>query len=172
MLSNDHIVPKDRMTDPDISEHTIAGFFLGDFASTPAWPMLIAIVFLVFNLIFGRKMFRFFVMLYPDLEIGDVALDEDIDNYWASLDDKDRDWSIKEDKYSKDKLNLQILTEKQRTQLNKAVPTTGRTLQGCHSYDILANPLYFDDFQYISASVENRNAYIIDDDEDEDNDAV
>ena len=32
-------------------------------------------------------------MLYPDLEIGDVHIDEDIDNYWKSLDDKDREWA-------------------------------------------------------------------------------
>lgn len=47
-----------------------------------------------------------------------------------------------------------------------------RSLQGCHSYDILCNPLYFDDFQYVSASVKNRDLYIIDDDDDEGNDAV
>lgn len=50
--------------------------------------------------------------------------------------------------------------------------THRRTLQGCHSYDILANPLYFDDFQYVSASIENRDAYIIDDDDEEGNDAA
>ena len=43
-------------------------------------------------------------------------------------------------------------------------------LQGVHSYDILANPLYLDDFQYFSADMEDREKYIIDDDEDEDND--
>ena len=37
---------------------------------------------------------------------------------------------------------------------------------------MLANPLYFDDFQYVSASLQNRENYIIDDDEDEGNDAV
>ena len=47
-----------------------------------------------------------------------------------------------------------------------------RTLQGCHSYDILANPLYFDDFQYVSPSVDNRDNFIIDDDAEEDNDAM
>lgn len=36
----------------------------------------------------------------------------------------------------------------------------------------MANPLYFDDFQYVSASLENRDNYIIDDDDDEGNDAV
>ena len=56
--------------------------------------------------------------------------------------------------------------------MNYATETDLRTLQGCHSYDILANPLYFDDFQYVSASLENRKNYIIDDDDDEDNDAV
>jgi len=43
-------------------------------------------------------------------------------------------------------------------------------LQGVHSYDILANPLYLDDFQYFSPSMEDREKYIIDDDEDEEND--
>lgn len=160
------------MTESDITEHTIVGFFLGDFAATPAWPLVVLLAILILNLIFGSKMFRFFVMLYPGLEIGDVQLDEDIDNYWASLDEKDREWSTLEDKYSRDTLGLQILTDKQSSQLNSSNKTLGRTLQGCHSYDILANPLYFDDFQYISASVENRKAYIIDDDDDEDNDAV
>jgi len=47
-----------------------------------------------------------------------------------------------------------------------------RSIQGVHSYDILNNPLYFDDFQYISASTPNRDQYIIDDDSDEGNDCV
>jgi hypothetical protein len=45
-------------------------------------------------------------------------------------------------------------------------------MQGVHCYDILANPLYLDDFQYFSPSMQDREKYIIDDDDDEDNDAV
>lgn len=41
-----------------------------------------------------------------------------------------------------------------------------------HSYDILANPLYLEAFQYVSASQENRGDFIIDDDSDEENDAA
>jgi hypothetical protein len=41
-----------------------------------------------------------------------------------------------------------------------------------HSYDILANPLYFDDFQYFSAAMEDRQDYIVDDDSDEGNDCA
>ena len=44
------------------------------------------------------------------------------------------------------------------------------TIQGVHTYDILANPLYLDDFQYFSADREDREDFIIDDDDDEDND--
>ena len=160
------------MTDAEPTTHTIDGFFLGDIMSTPGWPLLLIFFVLVLNQIFGSKIFEFFVRLYPDLKIGDISINEDIDNYWASLDEKDREWAQKEDQYSTDTLGLQIMTTRQRDALANSVQTQHRTLQGCHSYDILANPLYFDDFQYVSASLENRNAYIIDDDSDEDNDAV
>ena len=50
--------------------------------------------------------------------------------------------------------------------------TAGKTLQGCHSYDILANPLYLDDFQYVTAAEDDRAEMIIDDDDDEGNDAA
>jgi hypothetical protein len=46
------------------------------------------------------------------------------------------------------------------------------TLQGVHSYDVLANPNYLESFQYVSASQENRSDYLIDDDDDEENDAA
>lgn len=109
---------------------------------------------------------------FPSLEIGDVDLDEDIDNYWASLDDKDRNWAAKEDDYATNKLGLPIYTAQQKSALENSEKTSGRTIQGVHSYDILANPLYYDDFQYVSASLEDRMKYIIDDDDDEGNDAV
>ena len=50
--------------------------------------------------------------------------------------------------------------------------TTGKTLQGVHSYDILANPLYLDDFQYVTAAEDDRDEMIIDDDVEEGNDAA
>ena len=36
----------------------------------------------------------------------------------------------------------------------------------------MANPLYFDDFQYVSAAEENRDELIIDDDVEEGNDSA
>ena len=54
----------------------------------------------------------------------------------------------------------------------KKKPTKGHTLQGVHSYDILANPLYLDDFQYVSAAEDDRDTMIIDDDLNTDNDCA
>ena len=41
-----------------------------------------------------------------------------------------------------------------------------------HSYDILANPHYVEEFQYISPSIENRDKMIIDSDSEEGNDSA
>jgi len=43
-------------------------------------------------------------------------------------------------------------------------------LQGIHTYDILRNPSYIQAFQYFSVDLPDREDYIIDDDEDGDND--
>ena len=173
MLSNDNLAPKERMIAPDIAMHTYDRVWTdAEFYKAPGWPLLALFFFLLLNQVIGSAIMRCLTFCFPSLEIGDIELDEDIDNYWASLDDKDRNWAIKEDEYATRTLGLQLLTVKQKHALQNAQKTLGRTLQGCHSYDILANPLYFDDFQYVSASLENRDNYIIDDDDDEGNDAV
>ena len=64
------------------------------------------------------------------------------------------------------------MTDAQFNELKRAQKTKGKTLQGVHSYDILANPLYLDDFQYVTAAEDDRNEMIIDDDVEEGNDAA
>ena len=106
--------------------------------------------------------------------IGRVAddLNEDIDNYWASLDEEDRKWSTKEEEHAKTLLTSQLLTDEQYQRLKSVPMTKGKTLQGVHSYDILSNPLYFDDFQYITAAEDDRDKLIIDGDDNEGDDAA
>ena len=67
---------------------------------------------------------------------------------------------------------MKILTDSQKDRLAQVAKTQGKTLQGCHTYDVLANPLYLDDFQYVSAAEEDRIDLIIDDDENDENDAM
>ena len=49
MLSNDNLVPKERMTDAEPTQHTIEGVFLGDFFAAPGWPLLILLIVLILN---------------------------------------------------------------------------------------------------------------------------
>lgn len=98
-----------------------------------------------------------------------MELDEDIDNYYNCLDDHDRKWSIMEEENSRSVMLMNILNNETLEKLKSTKMGKGH-LQGVHSYDILANPLYLDDFQYFSADLPDRAKYIIDDDEDEDND--
>ena len=65
---------------------------------------------------------------------------------------------------------MKLLADEQYERLKTVPKTTGRTLQGAHSYDILANPLYLDDFQYVDAAEEDRAELIVDDEENEVND--
>ena len=84
-------------------------------------------------------------------------------NYWASLDVEDRKWSSKEEENARVVLKAKILTDSQYERLKSVPMTEGKTLQSCHSYDILANPLYLEDFQYVTAALDDRAEMIIDD---------
>ena len=72
----------------------------------PGWPLLAIFTVLLLNQILGSFVMQALTRCFPQLEIGDVDLDEDIDNYWASLDDKDRNWAMKEDQYATKNLGL------------------------------------------------------------------
>ena len=72
-------------------------------------------------LVFGLLLINYFFVdffnkvlhkCYPHLVIGDIEIDEIIDNYWLSIDDKDRTWTLEEDKYSTEKLGIQIFTKR------------------------------------------------------------
>ena len=45
-----------------------------------------------------------------------------------------------------------------------------KSVQGLAWYNLLANPRYVRDFNYISVSFQNREKYIVDDDSNEEND--
>ena len=113
MLSNENLFPKDRMISPDESQHTIDRVFTGNYMSNQAWPLLALFCVLLFNQIFGNMIMACLTRCFPSLEIGDIDLDEDLDNYFASLDEKDRNWAIKENEYATKNLGLQLYTVKQ-----------------------------------------------------------
>ncbi len=77
--------------------------------------------------------------------IGNISIDEDIDNYFAALDEQDRNWSIREELNNR-KLGIKVQTDEKFSRLHSVPQTKGKTLVGTHTYDILANPKYADQF--------------------------
>ena len=77
------------------------------------WPMLVCFIFLNLVWYFGNYLLSWMFDCFPSLKIGDVEINEDIDNYWASLDEEDRKWSTKEEENARVALKTKILTDSQ-----------------------------------------------------------
>jgi hypothetical protein len=140
------------------------------YTAGPQLPLLIMFWVVLAGTILRNQLYKLLSYLAPHLiKVGDLEIDEDLDNYFNTLDDHDRNWSIKEEENARSVLNMRILNDETLDKLKTTKMGEGH-MKGVHCYDILANPLYLDDFQYFSASMDDREKYIIDDDEDEDND--
>ena len=172
LLSNDYLTPRANTADVLASDHKVGIIFSGRGWTGPLWTMLVGLILLLVLKICGNWIGKKIERCFPSLAIGEIELDEDIDSYWASLDDDDRKWSQREEANSRTALSMQLLTERQYHAMMSTEKTAGKTLQGAHSYDILANPLYWDAFWYVTAAEDDRNDMIIDDDADEGNDAA
>ena len=116
LISNDYLSPTTSSTETYITQHTMGGVFSGQGWNGIKWPMMIA--FIILNLVwyFGDLLQRWLYTLFPSLQIGDIEINEEIDNYWVALDEDDRKWSTEEEKNSR-KLNMKILTDDQNERL-------------------------------------------------------
>jgi len=101
--------------------------------------------FMLLLTIFRNSLFNLWCKIFPQTKVGDFEIDEGLDNYFNTLDDHDRQWSIKEEQNCRSVMGMKILTDET---LNRLTNThMGKShMQGVHTYDILANPLYLDDF--------------------------
>lgn len=133
-------------------------------------PLIIMFWVFFVLIIFRNKLYKYLAALFPNaVKVGDLEIDEDLDNYFNTIDDNDRNWSIVEEENCRNNMKVKILSD--YTLQRFKTTTIGKThMKGVHCYDILANPLYLDDFQYFSPSMPDREKFIIDDDEDEGND--
>lgn len=167
------LTPIDFSDQPSKTSHSFTGVFSGaafNFAEVSAPLLLTFWLFLVLTL-FRNMIYKALITVLPVLAIADFEVDEGLDNYFNTIDDKDREWSIKEEQNARDVLNMQILENRtlQRFQETKIGESH---MKGTHCYDILANEQYLDDFQYFDAAKPDRGDWIKDDDEDDSNDAA
>jgi len=172
IISNDNLTAVEKSTDVYLCGHTMGSVFSSDGWDGIKWTMMVGFILLNIVWYFGEPLMNLLSEYFPSLKIGDIEVNEDIDNYWATLDEEDHKWSLREEENTRQALKISILTDDQFDRLKSRTMTTGKTLQGVHSYDILANPLYLDDFQYVTAAEDDRAEMIIDDDDDEGNDAA
>jgi len=101
-----------KSTDPQPADnHSFAIVFHSDGWKAPLWPLLVALISILIINCFSRLVLSCAGKILPMLIIGDLQIDEDIDNFWASLDDEDRNWSKKEEEYSREELGFKVLTD-------------------------------------------------------------
>jgi hypothetical protein len=170
LVSNDYVHEFTYSSDIDITSHYWTEVFTSAaYSNNPAMPLLLIFWVVFFGTLTRNPVFGFITRHLKFMRVGDLELDEGLPNYFTTLDEHDREWSIKEEENVDKVMKFKILHKETLDNLHKT-KSGKRLLQGVHTYDILANILYVDDFQYFSSDLPDRSKYIIDDDEDEDND--
>ena len=173
MLSSNQICSNDvnyrtHSSSPPVTKHIWTEVFTSaGYTQNPGAPLLILFwIFLIATFL------RTFVdkLLMKIFTLRSFEIDEDLENYFNTIDENDRNWSIAEEEYSRKTMNIKILPDETLEKFKTTKMKDGNQMKGVHCYDILANPLYLDDFQYFSPSQDDRATFIIDDDDDEDND--
>jgi len=133
-------------TDPNLNGHKWTEVFAGEaYGANPAMPLLLLFWFFLVGIVFRNLLYKWVTRFFPSLKVGDLEIDEDLPNYFTTIDDNDRNWSIKEEEYSREKLNMNVLEDETLRKL-KATQLVGNNIKGVHCYDILANPLYVKEF--------------------------
>lgn len=117
ILSNDHLNQITNTKDVVVTDHvfrTVFGFGGWDGLK---WPLLMAAIFHTIIYFFGTYLEKLLALCCKNLIVGDIDLNEDISKYWASLDENDRNWSIKEEENAQRLLIDKILTKDQYNRL-------------------------------------------------------
>ena len=98
-----------------------------------------------------------------------IGVDENLPNFYRAIKLSDADWFVNESNYYMKQYAFTFANKIVVDRLDDtAVPK--QPISGIAWYNVLANPSYVRDFNYLTASLEDRSDYIVDDDSDEEND--
>lgn len=81
------------------------------YVKEPAMPFLVMFWLFSILIIFRNTIYKWIVRVVPRFRVGELEIDEDLDNYFNTLDEHDRTWSIKEEENCRNVLNMRILTD-------------------------------------------------------------
>jgi hypothetical protein len=110
LLRNDKLSVIENERYVYISSHTIGSIFRASGWDGIKWPMLACFIFLNIIWYFGNFFMNLLQKCFKK-KIGNVGINEDIANYWASLNAEDRKWSAKEEENARVALKTKILTD-------------------------------------------------------------
>ncbi len=109
-------------------------------------PLLVMFWIFLFFTITRNFIYPRLCKWFPNVvKVGELEIDEDLDNYFNTLDDNDRGFLVKEEDNARDVLKFKVLDDYTLNRL-KTTKMGSNHMQGVPCYDILANPLYLDDF--------------------------
>jgi len=111
LFSND-LYEFDRRNDVRLTGHSWWSVFTKEgYENSPALPLLVVFWFAFFSIVFRNSIHSFITRILPSLKVGEMELDEGLPNYFATLDDHDRNWSVKEEMNCREVLKMKILND-------------------------------------------------------------
>lgn len=114
LLSNEYLYPVEHASDTRLTDHTMGDIFTARGWACPYWPLIVFFFFTILLCWFGRFLMPCLEKCCPKIKLSDFQVDQPIDNYFASIDEEDRAWSVKEEENARENLrNLKILENEQ-----------------------------------------------------------
>lgn len=148
IFSND-IVWKHHLGEKEVTNHVWMQVFT-EFDQTLdtryCLPLFCCFWFFLIVISFREKVFEIICDYFPNFEVANFDVDEDLDPFFETLDDDARNWYIKEEENTRTVLKFSVMDNENFEKIKVVEKSEEMTLQGVHSYDILANPMYLYDF--------------------------
>jgi hypothetical protein len=100
-----------------LTHHVWTSFFTADgYSSKVALPLVIMFWVFLFGTLFRNVIYRYLSHFFPQsIPVGEFEIDENLDNYFKTIDDNDRNWSITEEENARRTFRLSILTDETLT---------------------------------------------------------
>ena len=120
-LFNNDFHWKERAMEVETTGHIWYNCFsLNAFSWNHAFPVFISFWIFLLCTIFRTKFHTFVTTILPFLKVIDDAPEENLDNYFETLEDADREWTIKEEMNCRDIFNFPILLDSTIESIRKA----------------------------------------------------
>jgi len=86
----------------------------------PGTPLLILFWFILLGTIFRDPLHALLIKWFGKwISVGDLEIDEDLPTYFNTIDEHDKNWTVKEEENCRNVLNMRILNDYTLSQFKK-----------------------------------------------------